>query len=131
MTQLESAATWQPRTRPSAAGRLAKAAGIGLVVLVLSQYLAGYAFLWSIGAAPFSATPFTIARYSYYFGDRPAGVEAPGPRGGYAVAGGSFRSFTTRRRCTAMRASRTGARLRALGSFRRADFISAASGVAI
>lgn len=70
MTQLESAATWRPRTRLSAVGRLAKAVVIGVAALVLSQYLAGYAFLWSIGANPLSATPLTIARYSYYFGDR-------------------------------------------------------------
>jgi len=70
MTQLENAAIWRPRGRPSAAGRIAKAAGIGMAALVLSQYLAGYAFLWSIGADPLSATPLTIARYSYYFGDR-------------------------------------------------------------
>lgn len=70
MTQLESAATWRPRTSPSAAGRIAKIVGIGVVALVLSQYLAGYAFLWSIGANPLSATPLTIARYSYYFGNR-------------------------------------------------------------
>src|SRR5688572_18794385 len=70
MTQLANAATWRPPTRSSAAGCIAKAVGIAAVALVLSQYLAGYAFLWSIGADPLSATPLTIARYSYYFGDR-------------------------------------------------------------
>jgi len=70
MTQLENTAIWRPRTRSSAAGRVAKIVGIGVVALVLSQYLAGYAFLWSIGANPLLATPLTIARYSYYFGDR-------------------------------------------------------------
>jgi type IV secretion system protein VirD4 len=71
MTQLANAATWQPRTRPRAAASVAKTVGIGVLALVLSQYLAGYAFLWSIGADPRSATPLTIARYAYYFGDRP------------------------------------------------------------
>lgn len=70
MTQLANAVTWRPRTRPSAAGRIAKAVAIGVGALVLSQYFAGYAFLWSIGADPLSATPLTIARYGYYFGDR-------------------------------------------------------------
>lgn len=70
MTQLANAATWRPRTSSGATGRFAKIVGIGVVALVLSQYLAGYAFLWSIGADPLSATPLTIARYSYYFGDR-------------------------------------------------------------
>lgn len=71
MTQFENAVTWPPRTRSGAAGRLAKGAGLGVAALILSQYLAGYVFLWSIGAVPFSATPLTIARYAYYFGDRP------------------------------------------------------------
>lgn len=70
MTQLENTVIWRPRTRSAAAGRITKIVGIGVVALVLSQYLAGYAFLWSIGAEPLSATPLTIARYSYYFGDR-------------------------------------------------------------
>lgn len=71
MTQRENAVTWPLRTRSRAAGRLAKGAVLGAAALILSQYLAGYVFLWSIGAAPFSATPLTIARYAYYFGDRP------------------------------------------------------------
>jgi type IV secretion system protein VirD4 len=71
MTQLENAVIWHSRTKPSAPGRIVKAAGVGMAALVLSQYLAGYGFLWSIGADPLAATPLTIARYSYYFGDRP------------------------------------------------------------
>jgi type IV secretion system protein VirD4 len=70
MILLANAATWQPRARSSAAGRIAKIVGIGVLALALSQYFAGYAFLWSIGADPRSATPLTIARYAYYFGDR-------------------------------------------------------------
>ena len=70
MTPLANAATWQPRARSAPAGRIAKIVGIGVLALALSQYFAGYAFLWSIGADPRSATPLTIARYAYYFGDR-------------------------------------------------------------
>jgi type IV secretion system protein VirD4 len=39
--------------------------------LVLSQMLAGYLFLWWIGSPPHAATPLTVVRYAYYFGDRP------------------------------------------------------------
>jgi len=70
MPQLENAVTWRPRTSSSAVGRFAKAAGIGAIALTLSQYLAGYLFLWSISVDPLSATPLTIARYSYYYGER-------------------------------------------------------------
>ncbi len=70
MTQLANAAIWQPRTNASPRGRLAKAAAIGVAVLILSQYLAGYVFLWSIGSRPLAATPLTIVRYAYYYGDR-------------------------------------------------------------
>jgi type IV secretion system protein VirD4 len=71
MTQLESAASWRPHTNTGAAGCITKAVGIGAAALVLSQYLAGYVFLWSINANPLSATPLTIAQYWYYYGHRP------------------------------------------------------------
>jgi type IV secretion system protein VirD4 len=70
MGQIANAATWQPHYKSSAVGRLAKAVGIVAAAVVLSQYLAAYLFLWSIGADPRAATPLTIARYAYYFGDR-------------------------------------------------------------
>ena len=70
MRQLANAATWRPPTKPGAAGQFAVALGVGAAALVLSQYLAAYLFLWSIHADPLSATPLTIARYAYYFGDR-------------------------------------------------------------
>jgi type IV secretion system protein VirD4 len=38
--------------------------------LVLAQYFAAYVFLWWIRVNPLSATPLTIARYAYYYGDR-------------------------------------------------------------
>jgi type IV secretion system protein VirD4 len=47
--------------------------GVALAILgavVLSQYLAGYLFLWWVKADVREASPLTIARYSYYFGNR-------------------------------------------------------------
>src|SRR6202030_4235109 len=38
--------------------------------LIVSQYLAGFLFLWSIHADQRAAGPLTIARYGYYYGDR-------------------------------------------------------------
>lgn len=70
MGQIANAATWQPHYKSSAIGRLATAVGVAAAAVVLSQYLAAHLFLWSIGADPRSATPLTIARYAYYFGDR-------------------------------------------------------------
>jgi type IV secretion system protein VirD4 len=37
--------------------------------LLVSQYLAGFFFLWSIHADPKDAGPLTVARYGYYYGD--------------------------------------------------------------
>jgi type IV secretion system protein VirD4 len=39
--------------------------------LILSQYVAGYIFLWWIGANRQLASPLTIVRYAYYYADRP------------------------------------------------------------
>lgn len=43
---------------------------IGVGGLLLWQMLAGYLFLWWIGSPPHAATPLTIVRYAYYYGDR-------------------------------------------------------------
>jgi type IV secretion system protein VirD4 len=43
-----------------------------VTALVAAQYLAGFLFLWSVKAAPRAATPLTIARYGYYYGEREA-----------------------------------------------------------
>ncbi len=51
--------------------RLARAIVTLAVAIVASQYLAGYFFLWSIGASPLDASILTIARYAYYFADVP------------------------------------------------------------
>src|SRR5678816_4769893 len=43
---------------------------IGVGGLLLWQMLAGYLFLWWIGSPPHAATPLTIVRYAYYYGDK-------------------------------------------------------------
>lgn len=65
-----SAAPWQ---RPSRRSRFGVAGKLGLAVIAavaVSQYLAGYFFLWSIDVSPRTASPLTVARYFYYFGHR-------------------------------------------------------------
>ena len=44
--------------------------GAALAVLVFAQYLAGFLFLWSVHANTREASPLTVARYGYYYGDR-------------------------------------------------------------
>jgi type IV secretion system protein VirD4 len=41
-----------------------------IVGLLVSQYLAGFLFLWSVRLDPKEASPITVARYAYYFRDR-------------------------------------------------------------
>lgn len=71
MTQAASAAVSvrQPKTPRQSAWL--KWVGIGLLALVLSQYLAGWLLLWSLHLNPRAAAPLTIARYGYYYGERP------------------------------------------------------------
>jgi type IV secretion system protein VirD4 len=45
-------------------------AAVGIVGLLMSQYLAGFLFLWSVRLDPKDASPITVARYAYYFHDR-------------------------------------------------------------
>ena len=71
MSQLENAAVQTPPAtshREHGALRLMLLAAGGLL---LSQMFAGYLLLWWIGSPPSSATPLTVVRYAYYFGDRP------------------------------------------------------------
>ena len=64
------AAAWQKPTRsvPSRAARLALASAVALLA---GQYLAGSFFLWSVHADVRSASPLTVARYGYYYGQHP------------------------------------------------------------
>lgn len=59
---------WPPHRLLSRATYV-RAAGVLLLAIGLSQYLAGYLFLWSFGMNAALATPLTVLRYAYYFGD--------------------------------------------------------------
>jgi len=72
MTPLESAAPWQPPVSQPRRRSALRIAGVTAVLLLVGAYLAGYVFLWSFGFNPRGATPLTIFRYGYYFGDREA-----------------------------------------------------------
>jgi type IV secretion system protein VirD4 len=43
---------------------------VAVVAVVLSQYLAGFFFLWLSHLNPRAAEPLTVARYAHYYGDR-------------------------------------------------------------
>ena len=71
MTPHASAAAWRLPTERHARGRALRVL-VGIVlVLALWQWLAGYVFLLLIRGHPREATPLTIARYAYYFGEEP------------------------------------------------------------
>jgi type IV secretion system protein VirD4 len=62
-------AAWRkPANSPSA--RWVKVALASAAALLLGTTLAGAFFLWSIHADPRQATPLTLSRYGYYYGDR-------------------------------------------------------------
>jgi type IV secretion system protein VirD4 len=42
-----------------------------LAALIGAQYLAAFFFLWSFHLDPRAASPLTVARYAYYYGERP------------------------------------------------------------
>lgn len=65
-----SAAAWHLPAKPSGRRKLVKGFAVAFAVLVGAQYVAGYLFLWSVRARPQDATPLTIARYGYYYGER-------------------------------------------------------------
>jgi type IV secretion system protein VirD4 len=69
MTPNAGIANW----RKTAKGVSARAVRVALLVVagaILASYLAGAMFLWSLGADPHRASPLTIPRYAYYYGDR-------------------------------------------------------------
>jgi len=66
-----STAAWRPPAEAGWAGRALKIAGAVLVALAVAQYLAGFIFLWSLHLDPHSASPLTLLRYAYYYGDLP------------------------------------------------------------
>ena len=70
MTLHASAALWQPPAN-SARRALALKIILGLMAaLLVAAYLAGYVLLWSLHLNPRQASPLTVVRYGYYYGDR-------------------------------------------------------------
>jgi type IV secretion system protein VirD4 len=70
MTLHARAALWQPPAN-SARRALALRIVVGLVAaLLVAAYLAGYVLLWSLHLNPRQASPLTVVRYGYYYGDR-------------------------------------------------------------
>jgi type IV secretion system protein VirD4 len=55
---------------PPWVGVTLRALGVSAAVLVISQYLAGFFFLWLSHLSVSAARPLTVARYAYYYGDR-------------------------------------------------------------
>jgi type IV secretion system protein VirD4 len=69
MNPSAGAAAWQKPSR-AGSGRVLKFALVSAAGLLLSDYLSGFFFLWSVHADPRRATPLTISLYGYYYGDR-------------------------------------------------------------
>src|ERR1700722_13742029 len=55
---------------PPWAGPMLRAAAVCVLALALSQYLAGFFFLWLSHLNPRAAEPLTVMRYAHYYGDR-------------------------------------------------------------
>jgi type IV secretion system protein VirD4 len=101
MTPLESAAPWQPPVSQTRRRSALRIAGVTAVLLLVGAYLAGYVFLWSFGFNPREATPLTIFRYGYYFGDREAvrrRLLLSGAAGGAMVVASALAIVIPRRR---------------------------------
>jgi type IV secretion system protein VirD4 len=60
----------QPPAKRSRWRKVAKVSASALAAIFIAQYLGGFLFLWSLGANSREATPLTIARFAYYYGDR-------------------------------------------------------------
>ncbi len=71
MTPLANTAVWRASAKPARAARLARAAGLIVLALIASQYLAGALLLVTLHLDPRAAGPLTVARYAYYFGAIP------------------------------------------------------------
>ena len=72
MTPLASAVASPLSARGTRSRGALKALALGVLALLVAQYLAGFLFLWSIRADMRGASPLTIARYDYYYGAREA-----------------------------------------------------------
>lgn len=70
MTQHASTARWRPPARSVWFARTLKGLVVVIALLIGAQYLAGFLFLQWVRADPKTASPLTVARYGYYFGER-------------------------------------------------------------
>ena len=70
MTLNASTARWRPRVRSRWIALACKTLLLLVGVLLAAQYLAGFLFLQWVHSDPKTATPLTVARYGYYFGER-------------------------------------------------------------
>ncbi|MGH8217182.1 MAG: type IV secretory system conjugative DNA transfer family protein, partial [Steroidobacteraceae bacterium] len=71
-----STAAWRTPAEAGRAGRVLKIAGVVLAATAAAQYLAGVIFLWLLHLDVHGATPLTVLRYGYYYGDVPQVREA-------------------------------------------------------
>lgn len=69
MTPSAGVAAWPKSDKPRER-RWMKVAVACAAALLLADTLAGALFLWSMHADPRQATPLTLSRYGYYYGDR-------------------------------------------------------------
>ena len=71
MIRSANAAAWPSATKAPATASVVKVAGVALLVLLAAQYLAGCFLLALLHLEVRSASPLTLARYAYYYGDAP------------------------------------------------------------
>jgi type IV secretion system protein VirD4 len=69
---LTASAAGSPRAKRLRAPPAAKFAVASVVAVLLAQYLAGFFFLWSLRLDARQASPITVVRYAYWYGDREA-----------------------------------------------------------
>jgi type IV secretion system protein VirD4 len=69
---LTANAARSPRAKRLRTPPAAKIAAASLVAVLLAQYLAGFFFLWSLRLDARQASPITIARYAYWYGNEQA-----------------------------------------------------------
>ncbi len=70
MTLHASAALWQPPANSARRARALRIVVVLVAALLVAAYLAGYVLLWSLHLNPRQASPLTVVRYGYYYGDR-------------------------------------------------------------
>ena len=70
MTPDANAAAWRPPAKRSRSRRATQIVAVGLMGLLLSSYLSSFVFLALNKADPRSASPLTLARYAYHYGDQ-------------------------------------------------------------